>query len=38
MRRLILLIAWLACIACAKDFLLMENLMEDPAQVAAPGF
>ena len=34
MRRLILLIAWLACIACAKDFLLMEN----PAQVADPGF
>ena len=38
MRRLILLIAWLACIACAKDFLLMENLMENPAQVADPGF
>lgn len=38
MRRLILLIAWLANIACAKDFLLMENLMENPAQVADPGF
>ena len=34
MRRLVSLIAWLACFACAGDFSLLEN----PAQVANPGF